>query len=536
MSDPIVEALTSCYRLLYPEMLLIAVACVIFLGGAFRANRQLWAALALLALAGAAALLPAGWYFHYSSSDAATAAVFAGPIANDTFAYVIKGIALASGAVLVLLSWNQVKDRQAGDYYACLLLVVAGVSLTGSANDLVTLFVALELVSIPTYVLLYLPRYDQPAQEAALKYFLLSVFSSALVLFGFSYLYGLAGTTNLPALFDSLSRPAVEGAVAGREPLPVIAQVAVLMVVAGLGFRITAVPFHFYAPDVYQGTATVMAAFLALIPKVAGFAALLRLLGFVLPAEVPTDASLPLGTLLSPEVPILFWFLAAVSMFLGNLFALQQDNLKRLLAYSSVAHAGYMLVALAAAPYLRDQAVNGLDALLFYLVAYGAMTVGAFAVIAYLHTPEQPVESVDDLAGLGRSHPGVALLMLVFLFSLIGIPLTAGFTGKYIVFFGAMAIPEDGPFGAYAWLFRLLSVLGMVNAAIGAWYYLRVLSVMYLRSPIKPLPRRAGWSGLATLWICAALTVGLSVPPGADWLLQWARQATIKGQPPVTQR
>ena len=533
MNEPnIVEALTSCYQLIYPEMLLGVMACVLFLGGTFRANRHLWAGLSLLTLIGAAALMAVCWNFTYSSTAAARAAVFAGPLTNDAFAYLIKGIALATGAVLVLLSWNEVQDKQAADYYACLLIIIAGVCLTAAANDLITLFIALELISIPTYVILYLPRHDQQAQEAALKYFLLSIFSSGLLLFGFSYLYGLAGTTNLPTLFYTIGNPgSVDPGQVGREPLPAIAQVAVIMIVAGLGFRITAVPFHFYAPDVYQGTSTVLAAFLAVIPKIAGFAALLRLLGFILPAEVPLGNQ-PLGTLLSPEVPILLWFLAAVTMFLGNLFALQQDNLKRLLAYSSVAHAGYMLVALAVAPYLGGvTGVNGLEALLFYIVAYGAMTVGAFGVIAYLHTPENPVENVDDLGGLSRSHPGVALLMVVFLFSLIGIPLTAGFTGKLWVFFGAMAIPGEGPYGVDAPLFRILALLGVINAAIGGWYYLRIIAVMYLRTPIRPLPRKTSWSGLGTLWVCAVLTIGLSVPPCATWLLQLARQATIKAAP-----
>src|SRR5262249_47800342 len=172
------------------------------------------------------------------------------------------------------LSWDEIPDRVAAEYHACVLVIVAGLCLTGSANELVTLFLALELVSIPTYVLLYLPRTDPAAQEAAMKYFLLSIFSSGMLLFGFSYLYGLAGTANLPALIEALGR-------SGPGGLPGVAQVALVMIVAGLSFRITAVPFHFYAPDVYQGTATAAAALLAFVPKVAGFAALLRLLGFI---------------------------------------------------------------------------------------------------------------------------------------------------------------------------------------------------------------------------------------------------------------
>jgi NADH-quinone oxidoreductase subunit N len=295
------------------------------------------------------------------------------------------------------------------------------------------------------------------------------------------------------------------------------------MVVAGLGFRITAVPFHFYAPDVYQGAPTVGAALLAFIPKVAGFAALLRVLGFVTPAGIANSSGY-IGMALSTQVPIILWFLAVLTMSLGNILALWQDNLKRLLAYSSVAHAGYMLIGLAVAPYLRGQdtagSVDGVEAILYYLVAYGAMTVGAFAVLAYLDSPQSPVETVDDLGGLSQGHPILALLMTVFLFSLIGIPLTAGFTGKFLVFFGAMAVPP--PQAAHA---RALAILGMINAAIGGWYYLRIVAVMYLRNPLRTPVGRRTWPALATLGLCLVLTVGLSVPPGAQWLVQAAREA-----------
>jgi NADH-quinone oxidoreductase subunit N len=373
-----------------------------------------------------------------------------------------------------------------------------------------------------------LPRHDEAAQEAALKYFLLSIFSSGLLLFGFSYLYGLTGTTNISAILHTLNNAAA------RE-VPVIASVALIMVVAGLGFRITAAPFHFYAPDVYQGAPTVGAALLAFVPKVAGFVALLRVLGFVMPVGEPARGGL-IGMGLSEQVPILFWFLAVITMFLGNILALLQDNLKRLLAYSSVAHAGYMLIALASAPYLAgiSNGPDGVVALLYYLVAYGVMTIGAFAVISYLSSPERPVENVDDLAGLSRSHPGVAFLMAIFLFSLIGIPLTAGFNGKFLVFFGALnadqARLEVFP-GDQASLFTILAFLGVINAAIGAWYYLRLLGVMYLRNPLRPIEVPPNRPALVTLGLCALLTVGLSFPPGANWLLQATRNAV--GSRPV---
>jgi NADH-quinone oxidoreductase subunit N len=503
----VLSVLLDSFRLILPEAALGLTACVLFLGGTVRANRHLWAGVALVGLIVAGVLLLVSESSY--TSDLRSAAVYAGPLAGDALTRMLKWLALATGVVLVLLSWNEVPDSFAAEYHACLLVIIAGLALTAAANDLILLFVALELISIPTYVLMYLPRRDHAAQEAAVKYFLLSLFSSAFTLFGFSYLYGIGGTTNLPGLYSALS--------AGSSEVSGLAVTALVMIAVGLGFRITAVPFHFYAPDVYQGTPTVVAALLAYVPKLGGFAALIRVFGFVLPGQADAAA----GTGLSEQVPILLWFLAAISMFLGNILGLLQDNLKRLLAYSSVAHSGYMLIALAVAPYLGS-GTSALSALLFYLVAYGLMTVGAFAVIAYLSTPERPVETVEDLAGLSRSHPHTAALMAIFLFSLIGIPLTAGFTGKLMIFFGAMAVPTP----EQATLFRILALLGVINAAIGAWYYLRILAVMYLRTPLVPLAPQPRWAGRLTVWICAILTIGLSIPPGAEWLLDAARKAT----------
>src|SRR5229473_2861895 len=270
LSPEVVAALLQAFPLIVPEIVLVLGACILFLGGTFRMDRHLWAVGSLATLTIAAVAL--SW--SPRSADMG-ASVYAAPVFVDHLALFIKWVALVGGAVLVFLSWNAISDSVAGEFHGCLLLIVAGLSLTGAANELITLFLALELTSIPTYILLYLPRHDRAAQEAALKYFLLSIFASAMLLFGFSYLYGLTGTTNLPALIETLMAP-------GPEHLPAISQVALVMVVAGLGFRITAVPFHFYAPDVYQGTPTPAAAILAFVPKVAGFVALVRVLGFVL--------------------------------------------------------------------------------------------------------------------------------------------------------------------------------------------------------------------------------------------------------------
>jgi NADH-quinone oxidoreductase subunit N len=511
------DALTDWVPLVLPEIVLVAAACVLFLGGTFRRDRNLWGAVALFSLAVAALAA----FLGPRPADPSSTHLYAAPVLLDNLAGLVKGLALVGGAVLVLVGWHEVSDEQAAEYHACLLVIVAGTSLVGMANELVTLFLALELTSIPTYVLLYLARHDGPAQEAAMKYFLLSVFSSALLLFGFSYLYGLGGTTNLPALAQALVT--VKGG-----PLPAAALVALVMVVAGLGFRITAVPFHFYAPDVYQGTSTGAAALLAFVPKVAGFVALVRVLGFAPPAgllDALVQRDVMPGLLLGPQVSTLFWILAAVTMTLGNVLALLQDNLKRLLAYSSVAHAGYMLIGLAVAPYLRGaSSPGGVEAVLFYLAAYGAMTIGAFAVISYLHTPRRPVETVDDLAGLSRSHPVVALLMMLFLFSLIGIPLTGGFAGKFMLFWGAMSVRPD-EMAEQAKLFRILALIGALNAAIGAWYYLRIVAAMYLRNPLRPAEGRRGWATLTAIGVCAVLTIALGVPPLLGTLVESARDA-----------
>jgi NADH-quinone oxidoreductase subunit N len=521
----LVSALTGFFPYLGPEMILGGVACVLFLGGTWRANRNLWGGLALAALVAAGVVLWLKPLPHFESQDAADVVRYASPLMLDRLALLLRAVSIAGGVILVLFCWDAMPEKQAADYHACLLLLVAGMGLTAASNELVTLFLALELTSIPTYIILYLGRgtlpeggLDAAAQEAALKYFLLSVFSSALTLFGFSYLYGLSGTTNLPGLAAAFD------AGKGDATLTGMGMVALVMVVAGLGFRLAAVPFHFYAPDVYQGTSTANAAILAFVPKMAGFAALVRVLGFVSPSLSggTLAASVSSSPLLGEQLPVLLWIMAAVTMTLGNILALLQDNLRRLLAYSSVAHAGYMLIGLAVAPKLpAGSMVDGVDAVFFYLAAYGAMTTGAFGVLHYLSRRGQAAETVDDLAGLSRSRPGVALLMVLFLFSLIGIPLTAGFMGKFLLFAGALDVPhvpEAGVWLDQRKLFVFLALLAAINAAISGWYYLRIAAVMYLREP-SPLPVRSGdkpspsWAALAAVWLCAVLTLGIGVYP-----------------------
>jgi NADH-quinone oxidoreductase subunit N len=495
----ITTTLQSVYTLVVPEAILVAAACVLFLGSTFRAGRNLWAGMALLAIGVASTI--------FAANPGATTDLVptVSTIWPDGLTFFVRIVSLVSAVVLVFMTWGEVPERLAGEYYACLLLITAGVNLTAAANELITLFLALELVSIPTYVILYLAKNDRPAQESAVKYFLLSIFSSGLVLFGFSYLAGQTGTTNLPAIVDAYA-----GTGDGR--LPVLALVAVVFVVAGLGFRITAVPFHFYAPDVYQGTSTGAAALLAVIPKIAGFAALIRVLGLVGPLSGEPALALDY------HVALLLWILAAITMTLGNVIALWQDNLQRILAYSSIAHAGYMLVGLTTAPILFAQpsTAGGVPAVLFYLVAYGAMTFGVFGAISLLSSPSRRVETVDDLAGLSRTHPGAALVLSIFLFSLIGLPLTAGFVGKFMLLFGAVEVPQP--------LYWSLAVVMAVNAAIGAYYYLRIIGAMYLRGALRPLDQPRSLAGRIAIGMCVILTLVFGVYPNP---LQRMAQAAV---------
>jgi NADH-quinone oxidoreductase subunit N len=503
MTDPsLIQTLTGVFALAAPEIALLGTACVVFLGGCFAKRRAIWFAASLAGVAGAMVVAAAG-------RPDAPQLLSAAPLVADAAATFVRWVALVSAAVLLLVAWGETDDTNAAEYYACLLVAAAGTALVGRANDLVTLFLALELLSIPTYVLLYLPSRTKLNEEAAVKYFLLSVLSSAVLLFGFSYLYGLTGSVNLTVIADALTKAHAELADGRADALNPLALAAAVMVVAALGFRITAVPFHFYAPDVYEGAPAGVVAQLAFLPKVAGFVALARVFGLLAadPRHLPFDAA--------TKVPMLLWIVAVMTMCLGNVLALLQDNVRRMLAYSSVAQGGYMLMGLVIAGGLPDAKatpdVGGVDALLVYLVAYGLMTVGAFALILYLSTPERPVESIDDLAGLSQSHPVAAGAMAVFLFSLIGLPATAGFAGKFLLFVGALTAPVETP--AMRNLYALLAVIAAVNAAVGAYYYLRVVGVMFLRTPLRPLASSRAAPPFAAALALAAATLALGVYP-----------------------
>ncbi len=479
--------------LIRPEIALLATVCVILFAAPFLVNergeaqaglRHRWGWLALVGWAAA------GWLWWTS----APTAVSTGAFLSDDLTWFVRGLMLALGAVLSLVQWNQADDGRAAECQACLLAIGAGVNLTAAANDLVVLFLALELISIPTYLFLIIPRRDAPAQEATLKYFLLSIFSSALVLFGMSYLYGATGTTNLLAIHEAFRRTDVDS-------LPVLVSIGGVMLIAGLGFRVTAVPFHFYAPDVFQGCQVPGAAMLSFVPKVAGFVALYRLLFVPLPTAHAGWATVP-------TTETLLWWLAVVTMLTGNLLALLQNDVRRMLAYSSVAHAGYMLAGLTTAC-SSSTSPNGLEALIFYLAVYGFMTIGAFAALAAAGRPNRKIETVDDLAGLVRSKPGVALMLSVCLFSLTGLPPTAGFLAKFNLFLAAWGQNTESG--------RWLAAMMAVNAAIGAGYYLRVIAAIVLRDPIREEESSSETASTLALAVCTAATLALFFAPGWVW-------------------
>jgi NADH-quinone oxidoreductase subunit N len=405
---------------------------------------------------------------------------------------------MLAGIVLVLINWNEVEDTFSAEFHGVLLMIGAGVSLAAAANDLIVLFLALELVSIPTYVFLYLPRRERANPEATTKYFLLSIFSSAIMLYGFSFLYGAVGSTHLGAIHSALRNfPASQS--------PSILLIAAGCIVAGLSFRVTAVPFHFYAPDVFQGSHAGAAALLAFVPKIAGFVALYRIIHFEGNNELPANSAESLRV----WCETLFWLMAVASMIIGNVLALLQRDLKRLLAYSSVAHAGYMLVGLAAGH--QRTAVGGTAALLFYLVAYGATISGVFGMLVLLRRGGRAVTTIDDLAGLGQTQPAAAAVLMLLLFSLTGLPPTGGFIGKLNLL---MAAWSQGTRAS-----EILAIVLALNAAVAAGYYLRVVAAMYLRPPVaapavetsRQLPAYVGVA------LCLVVSIGLFFFPGALW-------------------
>ncbi len=514
-------------NLLIPEILLVLMATWIYVGGAFFPSRKSWSWTAAGGIALAAVALYRQQLPNYSLGETSVP-VLLGPIVQDGFGLAVRFGILIAGFLFVLLSSQSEEDPPTPEYTGSLLLVLAGLMITSVAADLTLLFLGLELVSIPTYVLLFLGRRDGAGQEATIKYFFLSILSSAILLYGFSFLYGVAGSTQLSALYNRLSENS-ETVVALMPAL----HLGLVLVMAGLAFRFAAVPFHFYAPDVYQGTSNVNAGLLSTMPKIAGLVAVTRVVIAAMPEA--GAATNHFGWKLAIAMAIM-------SMTVGNLLALWQDNIRRLLAYSSIAHSGYILVGVAvalagwrvnnsAALDQQPEGTDGLSAALFYLAVYVTATTGTFAALAYLSRRGRQVDGVDELAGLGRTHRWIAPALALFMFSMAGIPPLAGFWGKFSLFFSTLgSVPPE----LRNW-FIMLSVVGVLNSAISLAYYLRVVSVMYFRPPLAAPKAQGGMGALAATLICAVLVLVLGVYPAplARITRSAARAAMIPPMPPV---
>jgi NADH-quinone oxidoreductase subunit N len=484
-------------RLLLPEIVLIAAGTWIYVAGAFTKTRSGLKGFAV------ASLILAGFILFRQGAQLSRAGLFAasghevayGPIIADYFAHTVRWMALGIGLLFSLIAWRTERNSPADEYTGSLLMVVAGLMLVSSANELILLFLGLELISIPTYVLLFLARPDAAAQEAGTKYFFLSILSSALLLYGFSFLYGVAGSTQLADLYARLSgNPA--------NHLMVFARLALVMIFAGLGFRLTAVPFHFYAPDVYQGTNNPNAGLLATLPKIAAIVVLVRIIAAAMPGMERLGWQIALA-------------LSVVTMTLGNFMALWQNHVRRLMAYSSIAHGGYLLigiaVGLAAGTARSGEVWDGIAASIFYLAVYVLATAGTFAALAYLDHHGKEINTVDELAGLGRTHVGPAVAIAIFMFSLTGIPPLAGFWGKVFLFGGALNTSATE--GLRTW-FIGLAVIGVINAAVSAGYYLRIVGTMFFRPATSQAPAEGGPGAYAAMLICAVLVVGIGIASG----------------------
>ena len=467
-----------------PEIFLSVLAMALLLINVFAPSggqKSYLAYISFFGIVATAVLVGSGWGGHIES--------FSGSVVLDNFATFFKMIFLLAAGLTVLIA-DQYMEREGcnhGELYPLILFTVVGMMLMASGTDLMTIFLGLEVMSVSLYVLAGFNRENKKSNEAGLKYFLLGAFSTGFLLYGMALIYGATGTTRVYQI----------ASVVGQMTLPsanIMLLAGMLLMMTGFAFKIAAAPFHMWTPDVYEGAPTPMTAFMSAGPKAAGFAALLRILLVALPT-------------LQVEWSQLLWVLAVLTMTVGNITALRQDNIKRMLAYSSIAHAGYALVGLVAGN------GTGTAGILFYMLSYSFMNIGAFAIIILVSKKGETNGNVMDFAGLGFKRPVLAVAMTIFLFSLAGMPPTAGFIGKFYLFSGAI---QKG----YIWL----AVLGVLNSAASVYYYLRVMVYMYMKEPTEEFE----WTQVtAPVALALIIAVAGSLIPGIvpSIILEYAQQA-----------
>lgn len=466
-----ISVLLENLHVLLPEIVLMVGAMVVMMADIARRRQNEAGILPGLALVTLLLSLGAAVYVWgqptASYMDGAT---------SDTFSLGVRlvvGIAAIFG-VLLSGGYLPAMQKKAGEYYSLLLLAASGMMLMGSATDLIVLFIALEIFSLALYILSGFQRENPRSTEAAMKYFLLGAFASSFFVYGAALLYGAGGSTNFAVIGAALSSGSGNAALA----LPGIA-----LLVVGFGFKVSLVPFHMWTPDVYQGAPTPITAFMSVGTKTAAFAGFIRVLLVALPS-------------LQPQWGMALAVLAVITMTVGNLTALRQTSVKRMLAYSSVAHAGYLLVGIV------PGTGSGSSAALFYLFAYAFMNIGAFAVAIAMEKAGEGDLEQSRLAGAANRYPALALAMAIFMLSLAGIPPLAGFFGKFFLFKAAVD-------GGWAWLVAV----GVLNSAISAYYYLRVTVAMYFSDASEVVERRV-WAGLnASVLIAAVATVVIGLYP-----------------------
>ena len=488
--------LSSCICDLLPEFILLVGACVVLLGGMNRGDTggggggSYHGPLAVLTVLVALVVTCAQ---GVPSPEVHPPGLLLGPLV-----YYVRLGGLAVGVLIMLCNLHLPAAEERPEFFSLILLSLAGLLLTAAANDLVVLFFAIELVSVPTYVLVALSREDARASEAAVKYFFLGVLAAALMVYGFSFLYGaLGGYTRMLAVGQEEALSTVAAATSGAGTYVVI---GLLLAFAGIFFKLAAVPFHVYAPDVYEGAASPVTGLLGFLPKFAGFVAAAKVLAIF-------------QWNVAPQVLWLLWVVAALTMTVGNALALLQSNVKRILAYSSIAHSGYMLIGLLVGPALVAGAGpmrDGIAAMLFYMVVYGAMNLGAFAVLSALSRKGEAVEELKDIEGLSTRQPGLSLALAVCVFSLMGFPPTAGLLGKVYIFSSAFSLGDGHAFGGPL---VVLAVIGVINSAVGAAYYLRIVATCYNKKSTVETERVGGGALRWGVALCSVAMIVLFVWP-----------------------
>jgi NADH-quinone oxidoreductase subunit N len=490
---------TADYIRILPELVLTAFGIAVMVIDPLLKPRASRKGLGLLSLLGtivaiAAAFCQIAWLQRDPSLSFPG---WSGMVRVDSFSIFFHILipAISGVCILASLEYLDAQNIRTGEYYGLILFGTVGMVLMSSAVELVLIFIALEISSISTYILAGYRRRTASSAESSLKYFLLGSFATAFFLYGVALMFGATGSTSILEIQTKLNSTP-------QQPEVLVFMATALMIV-GLGFKVAAAPFHVWTPDVYEGAPAPVVALMSTGPKAAAFAVLLRVL-FATP---------------STQWFWLIWVCAALSMTLGNFGALVQNNVKRMLAYSSIAHAGYILVAFAASNEL------GISAAIFYTAAYAAMNVGAFAVVSHFASTGERYVTMDDYAGLGKRSPLLAGTLLVFMLSLIGIPLTAGFLGKYYVFTAALSGSSPHQ-TALVWL----AIIGLINSAVASYYYLRLIVVMYMREPVlEEAPAPASTAMRLSLLIAAIATIYLGVARGG--VQDYATSAALNLRP-----